>query len=179
MAELAEQKEKLSKRLQSIKEVLSKDYVAEAGWFPDAEPYPNGKAVVDVALLQEYGGVSEQGFTVPPRPFVRPTFAALKSEGVGGATIIKAIMTGDRGAVLGVMSSLANLVKWDLVRTIRNIYDPPLAPMTIEKRRAARKMARKTRQWGGRAQVFAGSLTKPLIDTGHMIQSIEARSYAK
>ena len=49
------------------------------GWFED-QLYPDGTKIVEVAKLQEYGGVNESGHRIPARPFMRPAKRRGRSE---------------------------------------------------------------------------------------------------
>lgn len=125
----------------------------KTGWFETAK-YATGVPVAYVATIHEFGAeiTFDNGAKaiIPARPFMRPTVAAkgkqwtaLLGEGA------KSVLTG--GATpLQVMEAVALRAAGDVAKTISEITSPPLSPLTI-----ARK----------------GS-TKPLVDTGQLIQSV-------
>ncbi len=166
---------------------------AKAGWFESAV-YENGKPVAQIAMVQEYGatinhpggtpykigadgmarfvakasaeaaGLPVTGphtITIPPRPFMRPTVEREKAAWIAllakGAKSILAGKTSPRD----VLDAVAARAAGDIARTIASIQSPALAASTIAKRR--RKMADKK---------TIGNLTKPLVDSGIMIDSV-------
>jgi len=138
--------------------------------------YSDVSEVASVAMFQEFGTVQEvtgkqsaylksQGFPIragaiitnPPRPFMSTSF----DENVEkihrmAAKILRAMTTPESG--ISVKQGLAILGELgvDLVRKkIKSIDSPPLHPFTIAQR----------------AKRSVGS-TKPLVDTGQMVQSV-------
>jgi hypothetical protein len=139
---------------------------AKAGWFETAK-YPNGLPVATNAFIHEHGALTGGGAVaavlqggegpgarsvyIPPRPFMRPTVAA--QTGAWMALLEQ----GAKAALLGsvtprqAMESVVLKAAADVAKTIAAITEPPLSPATIRGKKGA---------------------TKPLIDTGLMIQSV-------
>lgn len=120
---------------------------AKTGWFETAK-YADGTPVAYVATIHEFG-YPEGG--IPARPFMRPTVA---EQGQAWLDMLakgsKAILTG--GATpAGVLEAVALKAAGDVAKTISGVTSPPLSPLTIARKKGA---------------------TKPLVDTGQMIQSV-------
>ena len=164
---LGRQSHRLHVSLHNMTQTLKKDVYAEAGWTEASGSYDNGESVAQIALLQEYGGN-----VIPPRPFVRPTVRQFGAQYVRFAQrgIIAAMKKG--ASPLPVMAMLAERVAGDLKKAILAVFEPPLAPLTIELRRRRWANAKSDNGYGN-------ILTKPLIDTGRMINSVETRSGTK
>lgn len=139
---------------------------AKTGWFETAK-YADGTPVAYIATIHEFGAVvlnpdavagAYQGGTggaapvvIPARPFMRPTVAEKGNEWV------KLLERGAAQVLLGkatakeIMEMVALRAAGDVGKTIARITTPPLAPSTIANKKGA---------------------TKPLVDTGQMIQSV-------
>lgn len=135
---------KLEARLREIAKGVTKKATLRVG-FLEGATYPDGTSVPMVAATQEFGS-PEQG--IPPRPFFRRMIAA-KSASWGNATA-KLLIQNDYDAekTLGLVGMG---IKGQLQQSIRDLTDPPLAPATV-----ARK-----------------GFDKPLVDTGHMLNSVD------
>lgn len=124
------------------------------GWF-DTSKYEDGTPVAYVATIQEFG--YPQG-GIPARPFMRPTVAEKTNEWKSTlAAGSRQIMAG-RLTVEQMLGQFGMMAAGNIAQTISKIYTPPLAPATIAARAAKRKSP--------------GVSTKPLVDTGLMIQSV-------
>ena len=171
----------IGKRTQELSAVLAdlekkaaksrNKYTVEIGWFPGKTYAESGESVAAVATLQEYGGMTyapnfgnrkasepDTIINVPPRPFLRPTVEQngreyLREAGMG---VLRALLRGDDPNK--VMQNVGEHVKRDLVDAIDNVYNPPLAPITVARR-----------------EYLGNYSDKPLIDTGTMRNSIEVR----
>lgn len=122
---------------------------ARTGWFETAR-YPNGTPVATVAMVHEHGSPA-QG--IPMRQFFRPTIAAesgkwMRQIGDGA----KAVLEGRRTA-LQVLETVALGAAGDVAKSIERVTSPPLKPATIKNK------------------ITPGN-TKPLVDSGQMIQSV-------
>jgi phage gpG-like protein len=148
------------------KEVISKSHLQHVihdlahkrlavGFFPEAQ-YEDGTPVAYVAAIQEFGTGS-----IPARPFMRPTIAAKRTE---WASLIrkgfKAALAG-KAAITQVYGQVGMSAAGDVSKTIAAVDSPPLSPATI----VARQSKRKT----------PGVSTKPLVDTGLLIQSVTSQ----
>ena len=129
----------------------------KVGFFQSAH-YPDGTQVAEVAATQEFGDAAKH---IPPRSFMRVT----ADERITPWKILftagfRSVANGIR-TIPEVYNGVGLQVQGDIQRTISNIWSPPLAPATI----AAR--IRKAR--GG---YDTTSITKPLVDTSLMINSV-------
>lgn len=133
------------------------DKVGKVGFFPSSA-YPDGTPVAYVATIQEYGS-PEQG--IPPRSFMRTTVAEKQAEwkvaaGIGARAMLAGTATGEQ-----VLEGIGLLAAGDIRRTISKLTTPELAPSTIAARRTQRA-----------DKVTVGLLTKPLVDTGTMLNAV-------
>jgi len=121
--------------------------VAQIG-FPSGANYEDGTSVAYVAAIQEFGAPA---VGIPARPFMQPTVKEKKD------TWVKTIEKSLPKVVLGKMSAFDVLdlvgiqAAADIQTKISSIYSPPNAPATIR----------------------AKGSTKPLIDTGLMLASVQ------
>lgn len=106
--------------------------------------YPDGTSVASVAAFNEFG-VPSRG--QPPRPFFRTMIADKKDE--WGPALGDAL-SANGGDAHKALELVGEGIKGQLQASIVALESPPLAPSTIK------------------AKGFA----KPLIDTGHMLNSV-------
>lgn len=161
----------LSDVAQRIKELESKK--VQAGWF--SGKYGSGIDVAQVAVIQEFGTKS-----IPPRPFLRPTFSKENSnwEAVAGK-LVKPVIDGEL-SVDGLYTEVGSLMEGDVFKTIANISDPPLTDTTILLRKWRKEGRTITGKTVGEAyqEVHSddppdlGSDNKPLNDSGLMIATL-------
>ena len=121
-------------------------FVGKTGWFETAK-YEDDTPVAYVASIHEFGS-PEQG--IPPRPTMRPT--AAQNEQDWGALMgqgARAVLRGER-APSDVLELVALRAASDVGDAIRTLTSPPLKPATIERK----------------------GFSKPLVDTGLMLQSV-------
>lgn len=133
--------------------------VGKVGFFESAK-YVDGTPVAYVAAIQEYGSPSNG---IPSRSFMRTTIAEKQKEwsrlAESGA---KAILAGNE-TITTVLDKIGMKAAGDIRRKIASITVPPLKDSTIKNR--LRRRADKT---------STGTLSKPLIDTGIMIASVQS-----
>lgn len=134
--------------------------VLKVGWV-EKNRYPEedgGIYVAEAAAMNEYGVPHRN---VPPRPFMRPAIVHNKNEW------LQLIDTGSKAVARGsysieeVLESLGGSVAGDIRNAIQAVTSPALSPWTIAKRLS---------KYSNRSKV--GSLTKPLIDTGLMFETV-------
>lgn len=144
----------------SLKDLGKK--VGKVGWFPSAK-YEDGTPVAAIAAQNEEGNPDKH---IPARPFFRPTITAKKNEWS------KQIEKGARDVLLGrltafdVMDAVVILAASEVAETISKLLTPPLRPATIAAR--YRRLKKKT-------GVNAATLSKPLIDTGLMFNTLSGK----
>lgn len=110
--------------------------------FMEGATYPDGTPVAAVAYWNEYGGSDR-----PPRPFFRKMIAA---ESPAWADKMAALAKSKKYDGPAVLAMMGEDIKGALQQSINDFTDPPLAGSTVA------------------AKGFA----KPLIDTGHMLNSV-------
>lgn len=115
--------------------------------FLSAATYPDGTSVAEVAAINEFGAPSRGQ---PPRPFFR-LMVAEKRESWPAAVAANWKATG--GDVEKTLDRMGQGIKGQLQDSIQSLRDPPLAPSTIKRK----------------------GHDKPLIDTGHMLNSVDYR----
>lgn len=124
------------------------------GWF-DTGQYQDGTPVAYVAAIHEFGNPAGG---VPARPFMRPTIEAKtpewKSTLAGGA---HQVLNGRLNAEQ-MLGQVGQMAAGNIAETIASINTPALKPSTIKGRESRRKSP--------------GVSTKPLVDTGLLIQSV-------
>jgi len=142
------------------------DAVCTVGLHSDAEPYERGQeapaTVAQVASFHEFG--TEK---MPARPFMRPTVDGNRAQ--YGALIDRmAKLVIDRKlAARKALGILGEKVSVDIKQAITDVTTPELAASTI-----ASKKAKAGYLGAAKAQAYVGSGANPLIDTGHMRQSV-------
>lgn len=129
----------------------------KVGYFESAK-YADGTPVALVATVNEFGSAS-QG--IPARPTMRPAIAKHSREwsslfGQGARAVAKGTRT-----AFEVMDVMGQKAAGDVKVEIAELQSPPLDPDTIAARRR-RYADKKT----------TGNLSKPLVDTGIMINSV-------
>lgn len=132
----------------------------QVGWFPSAV-YPDGTPVAYVATIQEFGSPANN---IPPRSFMRTTITEKQQSwhkiAESGS---KAVLDG-RAQPMDVLEGICAKAQEDIAEKISNIYEPPLKPATIAARLNRRANKKKV-----------GNLDKPLIDTGHLLETIHSQ----
>lgn len=109
--------------------------------FMENATYPDGTPVAAVAFWNEYGNGS-----APPRPFFRNMIDEEKPTWPGKVAALAKATDNDGPKVLALMGED---IQGALIQSINNLREPALSPYTIKKK----------------------GFDKPLIDTGHMINS--------
>ena len=135
-----------------------KDFRTIVGWFADTK-YDNSTVVANVASWQEFGTA-----TIPARPFMRPA----RNKNLNKWTNLLNHNLKTTHNVVQSLDALALVVEGDIRQAIVDVTEPPLAPPTIQRRKARYQ-----------TQKFTASITKPLIDTGLMISSVSHKTEAK
>ena len=125
---------------------------------PENATYTNGDNVAMVAAQNEFGNPAKR---IPPRPFMRSTIEEqkhnwIKQVGIGARAIANGTATAEN-----VMEGIVQLAAGEVRKTISNLTAPALSPRTI----AARLSNRANKK-------HVGNLTKPLVDSGILLNSI-------
>lgn len=134
----------LERKLAEMAEKLGEGKVLRVGFLENAT-YPDGQQVAMVAAANEFGNPANNQ---PPRPFFRNMIADNKDNWSDDIGRIAQATDFDAEQTLGLMGEH---IKGQLQQSIRELMEPPLSPVTIEKK----------------------GFDKPLIDTGHMLNSVD------
>ena len=134
----------LERKLDEMAEKLGEGKVLRVGFLENAT-YPDGQQVAMVAAANEFGNPANNQ---PPRPFFRNMIADNKDNWPDDIGRIAQATDFDGEQTLGLMGEH---IKGQLQQSIRELMEPPLSPVTIEKK----------------------GFDKPLIDTGHMLNSVD------
>lgn len=127
------------------------------GWLESAR-YNETTPIAGVAAVHEFGSPAKN---IPPRPFLRPTIENNKKQWKALiASGAKAIMAGNETAE-SVMEKIGLLTQGQIKAAIQAVQNPKLEDATVDARKR-RKADKET----------TGSLTKPLIDTGTMLDTL-------
>lgn len=113
--------------------------------FLEGALYPDGTPVALIAAIQDFGAPSRG---IPPRPFFRNMVAAKSPEWPDQIQRLLVAHGYDAEVVLRLMGEL---IAGQLRQSIVDTNEPPLAPATIK----------------------AKGHAKPLVDTGHMLASVD------
>lgn len=136
--------DRLSAELQRIAGAVSSAERVKVGFLSGAT-YPDGKPVAMIAAIQNWGAPAAG---IPPRPFFSDMIQSKQHEW-GPATGNLLVANGYDAAI--TLRLVGEAVAGQLRQSIQDTNEPPLAPSTI-----ARK---------GHA--------KPLIDSGHLYNSVD------
>lgn len=135
---------KLEAYLAKIAKQADKSATLRVG-FLEGATYPDGTSVPMVAAIQEFGAPSKG---IPPRPFFRRMIAE-KKDTWGPA--IGRLMKANEFDAEKTLGQAGMGIKGQLQQSIKDLTSPPLAPATVA----------------------AKGFEKPLIDTGHMLNSVD------
>jgi hypothetical protein len=134
----------LEERLAEIASKLSKPATLKVGFLENAT-YPDGKPVAMIAAIQNFGAPARN---IPPRPFFSNMVAEKSPEWPEQISKLLATTDYDVDRTLALMGEV---IKGDLQQSIRDTNSPLLSPRTVQRK----------------------GFEKPLIDTGHMINSVD------
>jgi N12 class adenine-specific DNA methylase len=125
-------------------EKAKKSFV-KVGVFENAEPYPNGTTVAEVAFWNEYGTV-----TIPQRSFIFSTVKENKDKWSKEISLgMKSICNGT-SSVDKVLNTIGVKIQAAIQDKILNLNDPPNSPYTIAKK----------------------GVNNPLVDSKHLWRNI-------
>ena len=137
--------EKLKAALSEMAAKVAKPATLRVGFLSNAR-YPDGTPVAMVAAIQDFGAPAAG---IPPRPFFRNMIAAKSGE---WAWAVELNLKATNYDVNKTLTLVGEGIAGQLKQSIVDLVDPPLKPSTIRKKHG---------------------VTKPLIDTGHMLASVD------
>lgn len=172
-------------QVKNFTEDLTK-FTVKVGW-PEPERYPRPE--VEKQIAAERGGpkhksktykhspsskpgelvsvvayANEFGHGVPARPFIRPT---IKKENAKWSRLMSYELKEALHKKISVEKAfdiVGQKVEGDIRETITQVYSPPLADATIKARLS--KYAKQDK---------IGNLTKPLVETGYMLNTLTSK----
>lgn len=136
--------DELQKRLAEIAANLGEGKTLRVG-FLEGATYPDGKSVPMIAAANEFG---DPAMNRPPRPFFRNMIADKSPEWPEDLVNIAEATGYEAETMLGLMGEH---IKGQLQGSIRDLMEPALSPVTIAKK----------------------GFSKPLIETSHMLNSVD------
>ena len=136
--------ERLERTLSDIARLASNAKEVRVGFLADAT-YPDGKPVALIAAIQNWGAPSRG---IPPRPFFSDMIQKRQHE--WGPAIGNLLVNTGYDA-LRTLQLTGEAVAGQLRTSIVETNDPPLAPSTIRRK----------------------GFSKPLVDSGHLLNSVD------
>ena len=137
--------DKLQSYLDELSKKVSKKATLNVG-FLDGATYPDGTSVPVVAAIQEFGAPASG---IPPRPFFRDMIA--EERGHWGDDVGAALVGADYDAA-HALALMGEEIKGELRKSIADFSRVPLAEATVK----------------------AKGFDKQLVDTGHMLNSVDS-----
>lgn len=135
---------KLEAYMRDLSKRADKSAMLRVG-FLEGATYPDGTSVPMVAAIQEFGAPSKG---IPPRPYFRNMIAE-KQDTWGPA--VGELLKANKFDAEKTLGQAGAGIKGQLQQSIRDLTEPPLAAATVA----------------------AKGFDKPLIDTGHMLNSVD------
>ncbi|MFT8482706.1 MAG: hypothetical protein ABF689_06815 [Gluconobacter cerinus] len=129
-----------------------------AGFLEGASPEKDGTPVAMAAYYNEFGTEN-----IPARPFMRRTIAKNQDQ---WPKLLAASLKAAKGDLEKALDMTAERIVTQIQAEIESLQDPPLAKSTIDNR------LRVSRRNGSIRRVNMQTAVKPLIDTGHMLNSV-------
>jgi hypothetical protein len=148
----------LAKKLQDIASLISNASSVRVGFLAEST-YPSGQYVATIAAIQEYGAASRG---IPPRPFFRNMIAKRKGE---WPDAVKELLKDNGYDALRTLQLTGEAIASQLRQSIVDTNSPPLKPATIKRKGGTSGMVYNPAD----LSTFAA---KPLVHTGHMLNSI-------
>lgn len=150
--------ERAQKYIAALAQRLKKGRVLNVGFMEDAK-YPDGTSVAEVAAYQNYGAPKAN---IPPRPFFDNM---VRTKSPMWPTQMARIMKETNYDGEKTLNLMGMGIKQQLQQSIRDTNSPPLAESTLAARGVPGMVYRKSNPKTHRA--------KPLIDTAHMLNSVD------
>lgn len=143
------------------------DYLIKAGWFEESK-YNDNTPIGGIAAVQNYGATINQSkgenswtIVIPPTHFMENCQTENKEKWKNmmknaWTSVFLGNITPDKA-----MEQMGLLIEGDIAKQIVAVNTPPLAESTIKNRKNRYKDKKTT-----------GNLTKRLVDTGQMLDSV-------
>ena len=167
--------DKLARVLSGMAGKLDDATAVDVG-FLENSTYPDGTSTPMIAAIQEYGAPA---VGIPPRPFFRNMIRAKSGEWPKAVTDLLRANDYDAARTLDQVGAA---VAGQLRQSIVDTNDPPLSPVTLMVREIVGPNGTPTfadvmeaRRRVAAGQVAQGVSTKPLVWTGHLLNSVDYR----
>ena len=175
-----------------------KDFSVKAGWFENAR-YDDNKPVAGIAAVQDGGAtISHPGGTpykfgkngevvfvekgtpnpvgitrphtivIPPRPFMKPSVEDNKEDFVGQIEQISRKFLNGEISEQQAAEMIGTEAAGNIKKAIAKVNAPPLKASTVRRKRSGYADTKTT-----------GSLTKPLIGSGHLLETVDYQAELK
>lgn len=143
------------------------DYLIKAGWFEESK-YNDNTPIGGIAAVQNYGATINQSkgenswtIVIPPTHFMENCQSENKEKWKNmmknaWTSVFLGNISADKA-----MEQMGLLIEGDIAKQIAAVNTPPLAESTIQNRKNRYKDKKTT-----------GNLTKRLVDTGQMLDSV-------
>ena len=172
-----------------------KNFSIKAGWFENAK-YSDNKPVAGIAAVQDGGAtINHPGGTpykfgkngevvfvkkdtpnpagvtkphtivIPPRPFMKPSVEDNKEYFVGQIEIISRQFIKGEISEQKAADKIGEAAAGNIKKAIAKVNAPPLKASTVR---------RKRNQYADKS--VTGALTKPLIGSGHLLESVDSKA---
>lgn len=168
--------DKLKAALEEISKKVSSAASVDVGFLPDAT-YPDGTPVAMVAAIQEFGA---PGAGIPPRPFFRKMIGQNSPQWPKMLGSLLQYNDMDAAKSLG---QIGVEMEGELRESIVDLLEPELSPVTLMLRKMRRddpnlvvtgKTVGEAAARVAAGESYGGVSTKPLVDTGHLLNSIDS-----
>lgn len=136
--------EALTRKLKEMADKMGQGGSLRVG-FLEGATYPDGTPVALVAAVNEFGRPDQNQ---PPRPFFRQMIAEKQG---GWAKSLGTVAKATDYDIDQALGQMGEGIKGQLQASIQKMDGPPLAPSTVA----------------------AKGFDKPLVDTGHMLNSVD------
>nr|DAZ12107.1 MAG TPA: virion morphogenesis protein [Caudoviricetes sp.] len=173
-------------------------FSVKAGWFENAK-YDDNKPVAGIAAVQDGGAtISHPGGTpykfgkngevvfvekgtpnpvgitrphtivIPPRPFMKPSVEDNKEELIGQLELISRRILSGEITEKQAAEMIGAIMAGNIKKAIAKVNTPPLKASTVRRKRSGYADTKTT-----------GSLTKPLIGSGHLLETVDYQAELK
>jgi hypothetical protein len=136
--------QKLEAALAQLAGKVAKPATLKVGFLQNAK-YPDGTPVAMIAAIQDFGAPK---VNIPPRPFFRNMIRRKQKE---WAPAIANLLKGNGFDAVAALNKTGQAISGQLRQSIQDTNTPPLKPATIRRK----------------------GFAKPLVDTGHMLNSVD------
>ncbi len=167
--------DRLAEALRGIADKAGRATKVQIG-FLEGATYPDGTSVPMIAAIQEFGAPS---VGIPPRPYFRQMIDKNKGE---WPKMIGDLLRAHEVDGRQTLERTGAEVSGELRESIIDTLSPPLSPVTLMLRKmkadnpdlnVTRSTVAEARAKVAKGDDYSGVSTKPLVSTGHLLQSVD------